>query len=50
MLGHAKCQLEVSGPEFRMRLVRVIVCFSPQRIEQHENEQGMIGGLAVAGV
>lgn len=50
LLGHAKCQFEVSGPEFRMRLVRMIVCFSPQRTEQCENEQGVIGGLAIAGV
>lgn len=28
--GYAKCQLEVSGHEFKVRPIRILMCFSPE--------------------
>lgn len=28
--GHVKCQLKVSGHEFKVRTIRVVMCFLPE--------------------
>lgn len=28
--GHAKCQLKISGPEFKVRTIRIVMCFPPE--------------------